>query len=156
MLTQLKTNLLETMSDTPIRIILVDDHKIVRESWSLLLGYDNRFSIIHECDNGQEAVEEALHLSPDILLVDINMYPSNGFEVARKVLESNPAAKIIGISVNNQPSYAIRMLEIGGMGFITKGSPFEEVTHAIVEVHKGNRYVCNEIKSMMNNSSSLQ
>jgi two-component system invasion response regulator UvrY len=156
MLTHLKTSLLSTMNIEPIRLILVDDHKIVRESWSLLPGYDNRFSIIHECDNGEEAIEHALRLSPDILLVDINMYPSNGFEVTKKVLEANPTAKIIGISVNNQPSYANRMLEIGGMGFITKGSPFEEVIHAIIEVHNGNRYVCNEIKSMTNNSSSLQ
>jgi two-component system invasion response regulator UvrY len=156
MLTHLKTNLLQIMNTTPIRIILVDDHKIVRESWSLLLGYDNRFSIIQECDNGQKAIEEAIRLSPDILLVDINMYPSNGFEVTKKVLEANPSVKIIGISVNNLPSYANRMLEIGGMGFITKGSPFEEVIHAIIEVHNGNSYVCNEIKSMMNNSSSLQ
>lgn len=156
MITQLETNPLEIMSTAPIRLILVDDHKIVRESWSLLLGYDNRFSIIHECDNGQEAIEHAISLSPDIILVDINMYPSNGFEVTQKVLETNPTAKIIGISVNNQPSYANRMLAIGGMGFVTKGSPFEEVTHAIIEVHKGNRYVCNEVKNIMNNSSSLQ
>jgi two-component system invasion response regulator UvrY len=156
MMTHLKINPLREMTSSPIRIILVDDHKIVRESWSLLLGYDKRFAIIHECDNGHEAIEQALSLLPDILLVDINMYPSNGFEVTKKVLQANPAAKIIGISVNNQPSYSNRMLEIGGMGFITKGSPFEEVTHAIIEVHKGNQYVCNEIKNMINNSSSFQ
>lgn len=136
------------MNNDPIRIILVDDHKLARESWSLLLDYDTRFSVIKECDNGHDAIQEVGLLRPDILLVDINMYPLNGFEVAQKVLEENPSMKIIGISVNNQPSYANKMLEIGARGFVTKGSSFEEITHAIVEVHNGRNYICNEIRNM--------
>lgn len=136
------------MNNDPIRIILVDDHKLARESWSLLLDYDPRFSVIKECENGPDAIQEVSRLKPDILLVDINMYPLNGFEVTQKVLEADPSMKIIGISVNNQPSYANKMIEIGARGFVTKGSPFEEITHAIVEVHNGRNYVCNEIRNM--------
>lgn len=136
------------MPINPIRIVLIDDHKLARESWSLLLNYDGRYSIIKECDNGEEAIEQVRLLSPDIVLVDINMQPVNGFEVTRRVLETNPDAKVIGISVNNQPSYANRMLEIGARGFITKGSPFEEVTYAIDQVYKGELYICNEVKNM--------
>lgn len=136
------------MNNDPIRIILVDDHKLARESWSLLLDYDARFSVIKEYDNGHDAIQEVSLLRPDILLVDINMYPLNGFEVTQKVLEADPSMKVIGISVNNQPSYANKMLEIGARGFVTKGSPFEEITHAIVEVHNGRNYVCNEIRNM--------
>lgn len=136
------------MNNDPIRIILVDDHKLARESWSLLLDYDPRFSVIKECENGLDAIQEVSRLKPDILLVDINMYPLNGFEVTQKVLEADPSMKIIGISVNNQPSYANKMMEIGARGFVTKGSPFEEITHAIVEVHNGRNYVCNEIRNM--------
>jgi two-component system, NarL family, invasion response regulator UvrY len=136
------------MNNDPIRIILVDDHKLARESWSLLLDYDARFSVIRECENGPDAIQEVSRLKPDILLVDINMYPLNGFEVTQKVLEEDPSIKIIGISVNNQPSYANKMLEIGARGFVTKGSPFEEITHAIVEVHNGRNYVCSEIRNM--------
>ncbi len=136
------------MNNDPIRIILVDDHKLARESWSMLLDYDARFTIIKECENGPDAIQEVSRLKPDILLVDINMYPLNGFEVTQKVLEADPSMKIIGISVNNQPSYANKMLELGARGFVTKGSPFEEITHAIVEVHNGRNYVCNEIRNM--------
>lgn len=136
------------MNNDPIRIILVDDHKLARESWSLLLDYDARFTVIKECENGHDAIQEVSLLRPDILLVDINMYPLNGFEVTQKVLEADPSMKIIGISVNNQPSYANKMMEIGARGFVTKGSPFEEITHAIVEVHNGRNYVCNEIRNM--------
>lgn len=137
------------MNNPPIRIILVDDHKMARESWSMLLTYDGRFSVIKECSNGKEAIEQAAALIPDVMLVDINMSPINGFEVAQQVLRTNPSMKIIGISVNNQPSYANRMLEIGAKGFVTKGSPFDEITHAIAEVHKGENYICSEIKAMM-------
>jgi two-component system, NarL family, invasion response regulator UvrY len=136
------------MSDNPIRIILVDDHQLARESWRMLLGFDNRFNVIHECDNGRDAIESAGRLRPDIMLVDINMYPVNGFEVAQKVLENDPSVKIIGISVNNQPSYASKMLELGARGFVTKGSSFEEITHAIMEVSRGERYICNEVRDM--------
>jgi DNA-binding NarL/FixJ family response regulator len=136
------------MNNDPIRIILVDDHKLARESWSLLLDYDARFTVIMECENGPDAIQQVNRLRPDILLVDINMYPLNGFEVTQKVLEADPSMKIIGISVNNQPSYANKMLEIGARGFVTKGSPFEEITHAIVEVHNGRNYVCSEIRNM--------
>ena len=136
------------MNAAPVRIIIVDDHKLARESWSLLLGYDTRFTVICECDNGEEAILQVRNLSPDIVLVDINMYPTNGFDVTLKLLEDNPSTRVIGISVNNQPSYANRMLEIGAKGFITKGSPFEEVTHAIMEVQNGRTYICNEIKKM--------
>jgi DNA-binding NarL/FixJ family response regulator len=137
------------MKTDPIRIILVDDHKLARESWSLLLGYEVGFEIVHECSNGEEAISYAKKLRPDVMLVDINMSPVNGFEVTRRVLAENPKIKIIGISVNNQPSYANRMLELGAKGFVTKGSPFDEVTFAITEVHRGQQYVCWEIRNMI-------
>jgi DNA-binding NarL/FixJ family response regulator len=125
------------MSKQPIRIILVDDHQLARESWSMLLGYDDRFAVIHETGNGQDAIDLANRFEPDIMLVDINMEPVNGFEVTQKVLEKNPGVKIIGISVNNHPSYANHMLELGAKGFLTKGSSFDEIIQAIEEVHNG-------------------
>ncbi len=136
------------MSPPPIRVILIDDHKLARESWSLMLRLDGRFSIVGEFDNGVDAVEQMSNIPADVVLVDINMHPLNGFEVTKKLLDADPATKVIGISVNNQPSYANRMLQIGGLGYVTKGSPFEEVSHAIVEVHNGGQYVCNEIRNM--------
>ncbi len=136
------------MNPPPIRVILVDDHKLARESWSLLLGMDDRFSIVGEFENGNDAIVQMTNIATDVILVDISMHPLNGFEVTKKLLDADPAMKVIGISVNNQPSYANHMLHIGGLGFVTKGSPFEEICHAIVEVHNGRQYVCNEIRRM--------
>ena len=129
------------MSNRPIRIILVDDHQVARESWTTLLGYDERFLVLHACDNGEEAIELARQLKPDIMLVDVNMYPVNGFEVTRKVLLNDPSIRIIGISINNHPSYADRMLESGASGFITKGTSFEDISKGIVEVYSGKQCI---------------
>lgn len=133
------------MSTDLIRIILVDDHKLVRESLVLLLGYDPRFDIIMECDNGQDAIQQARTLLPDIMLVDVNMSPVNGFEVVKNVMATHPDTKIIGISVNNHPQYVDHMLSIGARGFVTKGSPLEEMTKAIIAVHRGEQYISNDI-----------
>ncbi|MEO8405160.1 MAG: response regulator transcription factor, partial [Chitinophagaceae bacterium] len=117
-----------------------------RESLSMLLGYDARFSIIQECDNGHDAIQQGRQLCPDIMLVDINMDPVNGFEVTKNVLETNPTIRIIGISVNNTSQYANRMLSLGASGFVTKGSSLDEFTHAILEVHDGKKYVSKDLK----------
>lgn len=137
------------MSSTPIRIILVDDHKLVRQLWVGLLQNNKRFQVIADCETGDEAILKSKELKPDILLVDINMSPTNGFEVTKKVVADNPSVKIIGLSVNNQPTYAIRMLELGGKGYFTKTSSLEEITNGIIEVYNGNEYICEEVRKLI-------
>jgi len=132
-----------------IRIILVDDHRLVLESWKLLLENDPRFVIVAACENGEEAIRLTRELTPDIILMDINMAPINGFETTIRILAENPLTKIIGISVNNQPSYANKMIEIGGKGFVTKSSPFDELMNAILKVNCGGNYICEEIKRQL-------
>jgi len=137
------------MKEEKIRIILVDDHKLVRESWRKLLESNPRFRIIAECENGHSAIEQAQKKLPDIMLVDINMSPLNGFAVTEKIMETNPSIKIIGLSVNNEPIYASRMLNLGARGYLTKTSSFEEITQGIMEVHKGEFYICKEVRRNM-------
>lgn len=138
-----------TKSADPIKIILVDDHKLVRESMGLLLDSDPRFSVIKACDNGHDAIEQAKLLNPDLVLLDINMSPLNGFEVAEKILEHNPDLKIIALSVNNLPSYATRMISLGVKGYMTKSSSFDEIAHAIMEVSNGRQYIATEVRNMI-------
>jgi two-component system, NarL family, invasion response regulator UvrY len=134
------------MSTTPIRIILADDHKLVRESWKALLENNPGFRVVADCENGVDAVQQAKQLLPDIMLVDINMSPGNGFSVTRQLTEELPSVRVIGLSVNNQPKYAVKMVELGARGYLTKTSSLEEITHGIREVHKGNIYICEEIR----------
>ncbi len=130
-----------------IRIIVVDDHKAIRDSWNLLLGSDARFDIVALCKSGDEAITRASELMPDVMLMDINMSPVNGFEATVRIMEESPSVKIIGVSANNHSRYADRMLELGAKGFVTKSSPFTELKTAIVKVHSGEDYVCDEIRN---------
>ena len=130
--------------------MLVDDHDLVRESWKSLLDKERNFTVIAQCRNGAEALRLAQELLPDIILMDINMTPMNGFEATQKISEMTPSIKIIGISINNNPKYALKMLELGAKGFVTKTSPFSELKMAIKKVHEGDNYLCNEIGKKLN------
>lgn len=137
------------MSLPQIRIILVDDHELVRGSWKLLLKQNDRFSIIAECKNGAEAIEHAELLAPDIMLMDVNMFPINGLEATERITNKHPEIKIIGLSINSQPAYAEKMLKAGARGYVTKNSTLHEMMHAILEVHDGRPYICEEIREKM-------
>ncbi len=134
------------MSSTPIRIILVDDHQLVRQLWVDLLNNNPRFNVIASFDSGKDAIQKTYELQPDILIVDINMSPINGFTITQEVRKNSPAVKIIGLSVNNQPKYATKMLELGAKGYFTKTSSFEEITKGIIKVCNGNVYICEEVR----------
>lgn len=137
------------MANDPISIVLVDDHKLVRKSWKALLENNPRFRVVADCDNGDEAIKKAEEYRPDIMLVDINMSPLNGFMVTERVLDKVPSIKIMGLSVNNQPKYADKMISLGARGYLTKTSPLEEINHGITEVHNGKIYICEEVKRFM-------
>lgn len=132
-----------------IRIIIVDDHQMLRETWKMILQQNEIFEIIFDCASGAEAIEAATKYKPDIILMDINMSPVNGFEATRKIFKSDPSIKIIGVSVNNQPTYARNMMQLGAKGFVTKNSTKEEMIQAIMEVYNGGNYICKEIKEKM-------
>jgi len=137
------------MSITPIRIILVDDHDQVRQSWKELLEINQDFQIIAECDNGNSAIDLAKDLKPDVMLVDINMSPVNGFTVTKEIVQHSPSVKILGLSINNDPNYASRMIGLGAKGYITKNAAFDELAEAIYEICKGNIYICRELRPRM-------
>ena len=132
-----------------ITILLVDDHKLIRESWSFILNSDSRFQVIGETSNAEEAVEIAKEKRPKIVLMDINMTPVNGFEATKLVRKFSPGARIIGISMHSMPAYARRMLQVGAMGYVTKNSSKDELLTAITEVSEGRKYVCEEVKNIL-------
>lgn len=135
-----------------ISVLIADDHKLIRETWSFILNNDARFTVVAECGDSEQAVEMAKNKKPQIVLMDINMLPISGFEATEKIRKVSPASRIIGISMHSQPAYAKKMLQIGARGYVTKNSSKEEMITAIMEVHNGNKYICDEIK---NNISEL-
>jgi DNA-binding NarL/FixJ family response regulator len=137
------------MQHGPIRVIIVDDHQMVRETWKMILQKDERVTIIAECSSGEEAIKAAESLGPDVMLMDINMSPVNGFEATRRIAKTHPGVKIIGMSIQSEPSYARNMLHLGAKGYVTKNSHKDEMLEAIMQVFSGNTYLCNEVKDKM-------
>ena len=138
------------MESETIRLIIVDDHQMVRETWKMLLHQQSNIEVILECSSGAEVISAAPSLSPHVILMDVNMTPVNGFEATRKIMKQCPHIRIIGVSVNNQPGYARNMLQLGARGYVTKNSSKEEMIKAIYEVMKGKTYVCQEVLQKMN------
>jgi DNA-binding NarL/FixJ family response regulator len=132
-----------------ITILLVDDHKLIRDSWSFILNSDPRFQVIGETSGGDEAVELAKIRRPQIVLMDVNMTPMNGFDATKQIRKYSPGSKVIGISMHTMPAYARRMLQMGAMGYVTKNSSKDEMIAAIVEVNGGKKYVCDEVKNIL-------
>lgn len=134
---------------SPITILLVDDHKLVRESWASILNSDPRFQVIGEANAGDEAVELASTRKPKIVLMDVNMLPMSGFEATRLIRKVSPDSQVIGVSMHAMPAYARKMFQMGAMGYVTKNSSKDEMFAAIIEVDKGKKYVCEEIKNIL-------
>jgi DNA-binding NarL/FixJ family response regulator len=132
-----------------ISILIADDHKLIRDTWSFILNTDNRFKVVAECSNGEDAIEQAKQKRPQIVLMDINMTPVSGLEATRQIRKVSPGSKIIGVSMHSQPAYAKKMLQIGAKGYVTKNSSRDEMFKAIMEVHHGNRYICDEVKNII-------
>lgn len=132
-----------------ITILLVDDHKLVRDSWAFILNSDSRFVVVGETSNAEEAVIIAKDKKPDIILMDVNMTPINGFEATKLVLQHSNVSKIIGVSMHSMPAYAKKMLQAGAVGYVTKNSSKEELIEAILEVQRGETYICEEVKNIL-------
>jgi DNA-binding NarL/FixJ family response regulator len=132
-----------------ISILLVDDHKLIRETWALLLNSDPRFHVIGETDDVEAALEICREQQPAVVLMDINMTPVNGFEATKLIRKFVPGTKVIGVSMHAMPAYARRMLQSGAQGYVTKNSTKEELFQALIEVQRGNKYICEEVKNIL-------
>jgi two-component system invasion response regulator UvrY len=132
-----------------ISIMIVDDHTLIRETWSFLLGKNENFEVVAECGNGERAIELARDKRPDVVLLDINMAPMSGFDVLKMIRKYSPSSKIIGVSMHSQPAYAKKMLRLGAKGYVTKNSPRNEMMLAITEVSNNHVYVCQEVKNIL-------
>jgi len=132
-----------------IKVIIADDHRLVREAWNLLLSRDKRLSIIAICENGYQVIEACKTLSPDVVLMDINMEPISGIEATRIIREFTDEIRIIGISVHTDLPYINALMHAGANGYVTKNSSGEEMIRAIMLVMDGQQYFCKEIVNII-------
>jgi DNA-binding NarL/FixJ family response regulator len=142
-------------STKPVSILLADDHVMLLELWSMILTRDPRFLVSGKASSGATAVEMARNKRPDVVIIDINMGPIDGFEATRLIRNFSPLSKIIGMSGLVLTSYAKKMKTLGAMGFVTKSSPVEEMINAILEVMKGRFYYCRQMREIMQSEEKM-
>jgi len=123
------------------KIILADDHTIVREGLCALLAKQQDFQIVAEADNGRTAVRLTRNLSPDVVVMDINMPDLNGIEATRQIIDWDPRIKVIALSIYSAKQFVVEMLKAGASGYIPKDCAFEELLSAVYTVMKGQKYL---------------
>lgn len=128
-----------------IRVILADDHQIVREGLRLILGQIPEVEVVSEADTGRTAVELAKQLSPDVVVMDIGMPDLNGMEATRQILAHNPKVKVIGLSTYSDKRYVRGMLEAGAYAYVVKVAAGEELIRAIRAANRNKKYLSPDI-----------
>ena len=126
--------------------MIIDDHELIRDAWTVLLESTEKFRILEKIARSEEVERRIKQLQPDLVLLDVNMSPVDGFEVLRIIKSQSPTSKVIAVSIYNQLIYARRMMKEGAKGYVTKNSSANELLNAIDVVMKGSKYVCKEIR----------
>jgi two-component system response regulator NreC len=124
-----------------IRVLLADDHKIVRDGLKSLLEKDNELKVVGEAANGQVAVELCRELSPDVVVMDIGMPVMNGIEATEKIIADHPQSKVVGLSMHSDRRFVASMLEAGASGYLLKDCAFDQLVEAIHTVLDGQIYL---------------
>ena len=121
----------------PIKTLLADDHTVVREGLRALLSTDSGILVVGEAHNGREAVERAVALRPDVIVMDIAMPLLNGLEATRQILASVPGTKVLILSAHSDDAYIDRVIAVGAVGFLIKQTSAQILAKAIHEVMSG-------------------
>lgn len=132
-----------------IRIVIVEDHRLIREMWKELFSKNKDLIVVGESGVLLEAVELIKVKKPDIVLLDINLSGDSGFDALPLIRKYAPGTSVIAVSMHNQPAYAKKMLRLGAKGYVTKNSSSREILEAIEKVIKGEKYICSEIKDIL-------
>jgi two-component system, NarL family, response regulator LiaR len=132
-----------------MRILIADDHAVVRQGLAALLERQTGLEVVGEADDGETAVALAKDLAPDLVLMDISMPRLNGMEAIRRICEQDPVVKIIVLSVHSEYTIVTEALKAGCHGYVLKSSLFKEVSAALEAVARGERYLSPEIARLM-------
>lgn len=129
----------------PIRLLIVDDHPIVRRGMQMCLAQQSRIQVVGEAGDGREGLHKACELKPDVILMDIDMPQMNGLAVTDLLRREMPAIKVLILSMYSNTDYVMRIIQSGARGFVLKEAFAEELIQAIETVHSGGSYFSPEV-----------
>ena len=132
-----------------IRILLADDHKILRSGLRGLIEKQPRFEVVAEAANGRSAVKLSQKLTPDIAIMDISMPDLNGIEATRQIIGNSPRTKVIILSVHSEQRFVAEVFKAGASGYLLKDNSFDELVSAIHAVMTEGTYLCPQIATVV-------
>lgn len=124
-----------------VKVMIADDHSMIREGLKQLLELEGEFKVVAEACDGDECLEKLTKITPDILLLDINMPNMNGLEVLKKMREKKVKVKVLVLTVHNEVEYLLKAVDIGINGYLLKDSESVELKKAILSVVNGEDYI---------------
>lgn len=128
-----------------IKILIADDHAIIRDGLKLILETNREFKVVAEANNGLEAINKAKDYEPDVVIMDIAMPGMNGIEATKRIKDENNAIKIVILSIHSTSEDIYRALKNGASGYLLKESAGSEVVEAVIAVFNGRRYLSRKV-----------
>ncbi len=128
-----------------IRVLLVDDHALIRSGIDRLLSDIDDIDVIGEAANGEEAIQQCKALQPDVVLMDVSMPGMGGLEAIKRISTRYPDIRILAVTAHTDEPYPSRVIQAGAAGYMTKGAGAKEMQHAILMTHTGQRHISQDI-----------
>ncbi|MCA9553532.1 MAG: response regulator transcription factor [Myxococcales bacterium] len=132
-----------------MRVLLVDDHSIVRDGLRVCMAASDRYEVVGEAEDGHQAVQLAQDLEPGIVIMDVAMPGMNGIEATRQIVANEPAPRIIILSMHSDREFVVEALRAGASGYLMKASAFEELLRAMDAVSAGKTYLSPSITDVV-------
>lgn len=132
-----------------IKVMVVDDHDLVRMGITRMLADSPDIGVISDVDNGETAIQLAKQLKPDVILLDVNMPTIGGLEVTKRLLQNDKNTKILAVSSLATQPYPSMLIKAGVSGYITKGTPLDEMIKGIKKVYQGGRYFSADVAEQL-------
>lgn len=124
-----------------IRVMIADDHKMVREGLKSLIEFDDNIHVVEEADNGNECIEKLSYCNPDVLLLDINLPDLSGIDVLDILVKKKVRSKILMLTVHSEMEYLIKSIDMGADGYLLKDADSHELIRAVYCVYQGEKFI---------------
>jgi DNA-binding NarL/FixJ family response regulator len=136
-----------------LRVLLVDDHELMREGLRSILAREPDVEVVGEAADGRAALQLARTLTPDIVIMDVAMQDQNGIEATRQIRSSCPDVKVLALSSHSDPRYVTAMLDAGACGYVLKANAYDDLRRALDAARRGRSYLCADVTDAVVSSS---